>query len=324
MVDVTIARAISQFATIGLLAITLISFAGRFRVLELLTHFRLQYSVGAATVLIAAAILHSPLFASLALIAAAVNLRYVVPYYFKPSGTEQYRSVALKLMLANVLYVSSRYRKLLDQVGAHEPDVVVLQEFTAEWLAGTETLNASYPYSFVRERSKGAGMAIFSRYPMSETEAIRFDATERAGVFTRLDVEGTSLSLLTIHPSTPMTGQLFAQRNNQLAQAATRLRATNEPKVLLGDLNTSIFSPYLHDLLRGGGMRDARRGFGLLGSWPNPLPAFARIPIDHCLVSNEVGVERIRTGRGIGSDHLPLVVELRVAVKQKNDLGTAA
>jgi endonuclease/exonuclease/phosphatase (EEP) superfamily protein YafD len=36
------------------------------------------------------------------------------------------------------------------------------------------------------------------------------------------------------------------------------------------------------------------------------------IPIDHCLVSEDIRVINASTAEGIGSDHLPLIVELEL------------
>jgi len=49
-------------------------------------------------------------------------------------------------------------------------------------------------------------------------------------------------------------------------------------------------------------------------SWPAFLFfKWLMIPIDHCLVSNDIRVVDVKTGASIGSDHLPLIVELEIA-----------
>jgi endonuclease/exonuclease/phosphatase (EEP) superfamily protein YafD len=103
----------------------------------------------------------------------------------------------------------------------------------------------------------------------------------------------------------------FLNRNEQFTKAASILRATEGTKFLIGDLNTSMWSPYFADLVKGSGLRDARAGFGLIPSWPMPLPAFLQIPIDHCLVSDDVVVKGIKTGQRTGSDHRPLIVDVQ-------------
>ena len=74
----------------------------------------------------------------------------------------------------------------------------------------------------------------------------------------RLDVDGRPLSVLALHPPTPMRFDKFQLRNAQFAAAAARMRETAGPRVLVGDLNTTPWSPYFQDLVRESGMRDAR------------------------------------------------------------------
>ena len=71
-----------------------------------------------------------------------------------------------------------------------------------------------------------------------------------------------------------------------------------------------MWSPYFAGLVHDSGLRDARMGFGLKTSWPIPLPSFLRLPIDHCLVSKDIHVERFEIGSRTGSDHLPIIIDL--------------
>lgn len=81
--------------------------------------------------------------------------------------------------------------------------------------------------------------------------------------------------------------------------------------IIAGDLNTTMWSPYYKRLARDSGLANARKGFGILATWPSFYP-FLRIPIDHYLVSPEVRVVDLRMGPKFGSDHRPLVADLFV------------
>jgi endonuclease/exonuclease/phosphatase family metal-dependent hydrolase len=77
-----------------------------------------------------------------------------------------------------------------------------------------------------------------------------------------------------------------------------------------------MWSPYYSQLMRDSGLMNARKGFGVLPTWPSHVP-FLKIPLDHCLVSADISAAHIRTAEAIGSDHLPLIVDLAVARKQQ-------
>jgi endonuclease/exonuclease/phosphatase family metal-dependent hydrolase len=81
--------------------------------------------------------------------------------------------------------------------------------------------------------------------------------------------------------------------------------------MLIGDLNMTSDSPVFQNFLRETGLRDTRAGFGIQATWPTNVPVLW-IAIDHCLVSDKVLVHDRRVGPGVGSDHLPLTVDVSV------------
>ena len=56
-------------------------------------------------------------------------------------------------------------------------------------------------------------------------------------------------------------------------------------------------------------LRDSGRWRGWAPTW-NPGISWLRLPIDHCLLSDEIGVARRAIGPEIGSDHRGLEVEV--------------
>jgi endonuclease/exonuclease/phosphatase (EEP) superfamily protein YafD len=73
-----------------------------------------------------------------------------------------------------------------------------------------------------------------------------------------------------------------------------------------------MWSPWYRRLRAETRLTNARRGFGVMASWPAYLPPVMRLPIDHCLVSDELIVTDCRLGPAFGSDHLPLIVDIAV------------
>jgi endonuclease/exonuclease/phosphatase (EEP) superfamily protein YafD len=214
-------------------------------------------------------------------------------------------------MQANVLGSNKKYSAFAKAVSEAQPDIITVQELTEEWRNQIQDLHSEYPYQKTVPRPGGAGMALLSRYPFEDVEALTLDASTHLAILANVNVEGTEVTVLSLHPPTPIRTDKFLNRNEQFNRAASILRATNGTKFLIGDLNTSMWSPYFTDLMRDSGLRDARVGFGLIPSWPMPLPAFLQLPIDHCLVSDDVVVERIKAGGRTGSDHRPLIVDVQ-------------
>ncbi|MCU0565239.1 MAG: endonuclease/exonuclease/phosphatase family protein [Oculatellaceae cyanobacterium Prado106] len=94
-----------------------------------------------------------------------------------------------------------------------------------------------------------------------------------------------------------------------MENVAEYVRSRQHPTIVMGDLNTTMWSPIYRPLIHLTGLHNSRQGFGVQPSWVVDIPAF-QIPVDHCLVSPSFRVLNNRIGRDIGSDHYPLIADL--------------
>ena len=294
-------------ASIAIFAGTLASLFGRHLYLELATHFRLQYALGASACALLLIGFHSWKFLPVPVLCAILNWALIVPYYStRTQPTDVPSGVHIRLMLANVFKSNQNYAALTGAINQEQPDIAVLQE----WQSNLTDLSAEYPYSQQVPKAGGSGMALFSRYPIEQAEVLTLDASSHPALHVQINVQGTRLSILALHPPTPVRSDKFSNRNQQFVRAAALIKADSGAKLLIGDLNTTMWSPYFIDLIRDSGLRDARIGFGLQPSWLMPLPSVLQIPIDQCLVGETIYVQGVRVGARTGSDHRPLIVDV--------------
>lgn len=305
-----------KVTVIGLLQVTavltvLFSFATGFdlphRNIELFSHFRLQYFVVSLLLLIVFVILQSPLYATALIVAVLFNASFIVPWYTddapRTSGAE------LKLMHLNVLSTNTNYQRVVTYIHAEQPDVVFLQEVTDEWLVGTRNLLTQYPFIYSEPRLGNFGIAVFSKVPFDSVRHVDSPPLGYPTIIATMTVADDTLTLVSSHPTIPLGKRLYDARNEQLASVAGLVQAAVGKVVLLGDFNASIWCAHYRELEASTGLRNVRRGFGILPSWPTYMP-FAKIPIDHVLVSDGLGVKEARIGKGVGSDHLPLIATI--------------
>lgn len=274
---------------------------------QLFTHFRLQYTIIAFLLCIAFVVMREGRYAVALLAAAAVNASLVVPWYADAAtdtGTSE-----LKLLNANVLVSNGAHEKLLDLISTEQPDLVVLQEITPEWAKSLQHLVADYPHHLVEPRDGSFGIALFSRYPMISAVSIDSGSLTRPTLVATVGIAGVEITVVGTHPTVPLAQRNYEARNAQLERIGKLLQNTQNPRILIGDLNTSMWDLHYGPLENRTWLRNARKGFGVVPTWPTFLP-FAMIPIDHVLVSEDIGVVDVRTGPRIGSDHLPLIVTL--------------
>ena len=81
--------------------------------------------------------------------------------------------------------------------------------------------------------------------------------------------------------------------------------------IVAGDFNTTPWSPHFGDLLAAAGLRNAAEGKGYIPTWPTWFWP-ARIPIYYVLLKGPIAVTTVRRGPAVGSDHFPIIADLRL------------
>lgn len=133
-----------------------------------------------------------------------------------------------------------------------------------------------------------------------------------------LDAGGQpALVVYVLHPTTPRSFDQWINRNAYLEVVAKTIAAEPPgiPVVAMGDFNTPTWSPFFQSFLKTSGLVDAS-GTG----WPATTRfsrRFAKLvhfgsPVDHILVSRDIEVKRFEVGPDIGSDHFPVLADLRL------------
>ncbi|MEG4249781.1 endonuclease/exonuclease/phosphatase family protein [Microcoleus sp. Pol10D4] len=293
----------------ALLSIT--GYLGEFNLLfELSSHFKLQYLLAGLSIFIFFALVRlKKIWLLVSAFCIIINLAEIVPWYFPaPAFAGVTPGQNLRIFHSNVLTSNRRYSEVISLVKAEQPDIAVFVEVSTVWAKELAVLSEIFPYSSNLQESERFGSAIYSKLPL-ENASIKAFSKRRKSLFADVKFQGKIISLILVHPTVPVKQQSFVDRNKQLAGIGEYAAQVKNPLIVVGDLNTTMWSPFYKNMVKTGNLRNARSGFGILPTWPTFMP-LAYIPIDHFLVSKEIGVLKIRTGRNVGSDHLPLITDL--------------
>jgi endonuclease/exonuclease/phosphatase (EEP) superfamily protein YafD len=311
-------------STIGLLLVasfaTVLSFTGYLGelhwYLDLTSHFKRQYLLVGVVTLVCGwwgdrrwrkALI------GVSLLCVVLNLVEIVPWYLPQKATTLPSAVPLRLLHSNVLVRNRQYASVISLVRETKPDIAVFQEVNAGWLTALEVIRDQLPYTYAEPDAVGFGNVIYSVLPLEQPSVQFLGQTKVSSLVAQVRKGAQSVTLITTHPPPPIRAALFQSRNQLLTAIAPYVRSQTSPVILLGDFNISLWSPYYKRLEADSGLRNSRAGFGLLPSWsPRAWLSLLAIPIDHCLVSPGITVLKTQTGRNVGSDHLPLIVDVAV------------
>jgi endonuclease/exonuclease/phosphatase (EEP) superfamily protein YafD len=243
--------------------------------------------------------------------ACAMQLIYVAPALGGEPLAAADGAVPVRVLLLNVHTASTDHARVAALIEEVAPDVVALIEVDQRWLDALAPSLAAYPARIEHPRGDNFGLAIYARGELDGA------VEDLGGALPSIVAEAHGATWILTHPPPPVRREMFDVQLAQLDAIADRAHDLAGPVVVLGDLNATPWSRPFGRLAGRAGLLDTRAGFGVQASFPAGSSALA-IPIDHVLVTPGIGVRARWIGRDVGSDHLPVVVELAIPADDRH------
>jgi endonuclease/exonuclease/phosphatase (EEP) superfamily protein YafD len=305
-----------MLAAAGLVLATLFALAARlWWAFDLFSHFRLQYALAALILLVAALALRNYRTAVVLALLALVHGWAIKDLWLGGTASAALSGMNLRVVSANVWAINPTPDEVLAFIRASDADLVVLVDAKSRrWRQVLSELATLYPYRAPGSwRQRASPVILLSRYPVISEEVVRPPRGRRPYLTARLAVGGQELVVVGVHPTSPSPTQAgdSRRRNRELDHIALAVRDTDRPVIVAGDFNTSPWSPHFQHLVAAGGLRNAAGGHGYIATWPTWFwPAL--IPIDHVLLKGPLAATTVQRGPAVGSDHFPLIADLRL------------
>ena len=221
-------------------------------------------------------------------------------------------STTIRILFANVKAHNQDPVAFVAEVSAIDADVVVFVEYYPPWnrLVGNLPVFKPYKYGTAAKQMAGGEFAVFSKLPIENAQ--RIVAGQRMSYSFDVRIDGTPLRIFGMHAPRPMELPRM-EYENYWNEVTPLLLALPEPSVIVGDFNATPHSR-VYQTLTADRLRSAHddRGRGYATTWPNGTLPIPPIRIDQAFLTPGVECVSITEGRGLGSDHKPLILDVRI------------
>lgn len=303
--------AVGILGAAGLAAASVAGIVGRWWwLLDLCSHFRLQYAVLALPVGFVLASQRAWRWALVAAVVFTLNTALVLPLYWGGASNIDNERPTLRLVVFNANYNNTNYTEVANYLSSANADVIILVEATTAMRAQLEQTLSSYA-SFGDTRTDAFGMLALSRLPVKHKELLTFGNSLLPAIAIDVEKEGEQFSVLGLHTMPPAGGDNAVLRDAMMHEASAWARS-HDHAIVAGDFNATPWSFAFVDLIENGNLHNSQRGFGLQTSWPAVFWPLS-IPIDHCVHAKSLRTVQRSVGPFLGSDHRPVHLTLGFA-----------
>ncbi len=212
----------------------------------------------------------------------------------------------LRVMSFNIWQGNNGVQRVVDEVRRQRPDMLGVVEFWRNRDRLREGLARGLAHHADCTDLPLCGLALFSRWPVQRVKARSLWAGPPY-LYAKVHAPGGAVHVFVVHTLR------FPWLGSQLKQVKAMrriIRRVKGPVIVMGDFNSTPFSVMHRAFLQDTALRRLTH----LPTWPSWAAGLPQIAIDHVFASPHWLLARGPfIGASAGSDHYPVIVELRRA-----------
>ncbi len=282
--------------------------------LDLITFFWPVLSIVAIAVLLLA-IVAAGRVARLVAVAAVAACAF--PFVSLPPAPGDEAGEKLRILTANLYVGNPDPTPFVALLTREQPDIVVTEETRGRFVDAVRG-SGLYPFESEGSLTETDDKKVFSRYPIREARQLEDQpgmVLERHPMRLVIDTPSGPVILYAIHPDSPRSLGQWHQRNAyfELLAAAVRAEPEGASVVVAVDWNLPAHSTFFRRFFDATGLHFARPGLWLqVTRFATRLFRYGYFgsTIDHVAVSPAIRITQWERGSDIGSNHLPVIVDL--------------
>jgi endonuclease/exonuclease/phosphatase (EEP) superfamily protein YafD len=203
--------------------------------------------------------------------------------------------------------------KLNVQISEEQPTFVLLTEFPSDLEKIIGELAQTYPHIVYETKNSPFDVLFLSAWPIKTWEIKRkldFLPLLKAEVCSP-DNKDYCMTIFGLHAPRPLSEVGVRIQTNILQQISQMANERNGPVLVMGDLNTTPWTPTFSRFIKTSQLRNSAMGFQWQSTWLSRSPLFG-LALDHILINRYVSTRNWWVGNALGSDHFPVAADLTV------------
>ncbi len=228
-------------------------------------------------------------------------------------GTQHDDRSTIRVVISNVELENDHYEDWMRTMREADPDVLLVLEPDQPWLDAIRFFAEQYRYQVAVPQDNWYGMLMLSRLPIESHQVRNLVQPDVPSIDAHIRLKDNRvIRVVAVHPRPPepIRGNDSTARDAELALWGLELEKETGPVIIGGDLNDVAWSPTTRLFLRTSGLLDPRRGRGFFNTF-HAEHVLLRFPLDHIFHSPHFTVSEIRRLSHVGSDHFPMLIELK-------------